>query len=250
MSSPHAGHDQPQDPMRTVHASEAPVSVPADEGRERAYADAIHKRASEIGVEDFDMFDSRQIAGAVIALADSEHAALVARNAELEAERQTLYAHGREVRETCRQIYAADREALVVARDEARTELARVREAMREIVNVLGPDRICDCPPEDGYCWLREEAADALSTARAALAAAGPSVTLPTPGDEDDTSGEVYAAGIARGRRMVADPDRFPTPQPDYTMRVAQGHKPLRPASPVVATEPTTGDEARAEGGA
>jgi hypothetical protein len=51
-----------------------------------------------------------------------------------------------------------------------------------------------------------------------------------------------YADGIERGRRVVADPERFPIPAPDYTMRTAHGHPPIpvqyRKVEPPVEEEP------------
>jgi hypothetical protein len=47
-------------------------------------------------------------------------------------------------------------------------EIERLRHALHDIVDILGPDRICECAPHED-CFLREEATDALRTARAAL---------------------------------------------------------------------------------
>lgn len=41
--------------------------------------------------------------------------------------------------------------------------------ALRDIVNVLGPDQLCTCHNPDPDCGLRDEAAEALRIARAAL---------------------------------------------------------------------------------
>jgi hypothetical protein len=46
----------------------------------------------------------------------------------------------------------------------------RYRLALQNIVNALGPDRICECGPDEGPdCGLREEAAEALRLAKKAL---------------------------------------------------------------------------------
>jgi hypothetical protein len=46
----------------------------------------------------------------------------------------------------------------------------RYKLALQNIVSALGPDRVCDCTPDDGCCeGLREEAAEALSLAKKAL---------------------------------------------------------------------------------
>lgn len=44
-------------------------------------------------------------------------------------------------------------------------DASRYKEALHEIVTLLGPYRVCDCPCEG----LAEEAAEALQVARAAL---------------------------------------------------------------------------------
>jgi hypothetical protein len=45
-----------------------------------------------------------------------------------------------------------------------------LQSALREIVNTLGPDRLCDCPEHDD-CGLRAEVAEALRIAKEALGA-------------------------------------------------------------------------------
>lgn len=52
---------------------------------------------------------------------------------------------------------------------DAEAVAARYARALAHIVGVLGPERVCTCMlPED--CGLQEEADEALSTAKAALA--------------------------------------------------------------------------------
>jgi hypothetical protein len=79
---------------------------------------------------------------------------------------------------------AADRHALAIrepaptrdAYDKAcaalwrhRAENERLRAALTNVANVLGPD-ICDCEPARAECGLRDEATEALRGAREALA--------------------------------------------------------------------------------
>lgn len=56
-----------------------------------------------------------------------------------------------------------------VERDRAAllAEVKRLCSALRNIVNVLGPDSICSCTDND--CGLRDEASDALTVAKEAL---------------------------------------------------------------------------------
>jgi hypothetical protein len=61
-----------------------------------------------------------------------------------------------------------DRRALLAEVDRLRTELARHALALEDIVQVLGPDSICDC--DHGHeCGLPIEATEALEIARYAL---------------------------------------------------------------------------------
>lgn len=53
--------------------------------------------------------------------------------------------------------------------NEVRAEHDRLWAALRDIRFALGPDRICDCPPSDPSCGLREEAQHSLDLATAAL---------------------------------------------------------------------------------
>jgi hypothetical protein len=53
-------------------------------------------------------------------------------------------------------------------------QLSAARRALRRIVNVLGPEQICECGWDDVTCGLREEAALALETAIKALEALSP----------------------------------------------------------------------------
>lgn len=63
--------------------------------------------------------------------------------------------------------------------------IVRLSSALREIVNTLGPDQVCACPPRD-ECGLHEEAAEALRIARDALRDhTAASSSCPTPCDED-----------------------------------------------------------------
>lgn len=49
------------------------------------------------------------------------------------------------------------------------SDIAHYRRALTSIINVLGPDVLCGCSSDNEDCGLRDEAADALTTAQRAL---------------------------------------------------------------------------------
>jgi DNA-binding transcriptional ArsR family regulator len=59
--------------------------------------------------------------------------------------------------------------SLCAAERSGSAEVARLRSALTNVVNVLGPEGICRCPPSSD-CGLRDEATEALRGAREALA--------------------------------------------------------------------------------
>ena len=73
-------------------------------------------------------------------------------------------------------------------------EVRALRSALRDVVNALGPDRICECGFGTVDCGLREEAAEALTTARAALSAKR---------ERDEAVAEVEARASDEGKQVT-----------------------------------------------
>lgn len=72
--------------------------------------------------------------------------------------------------DTAHRCFLLDHDGQVEQLKVTRDRYADATDALREIVNVLGPDQLCTCDgPDLADCGLRDEAADALRVARAAL---------------------------------------------------------------------------------
>jgi hypothetical protein len=165
------GRDGGEDTCSHLHEMGVLRSRSADLVRE---VEAIHERQARLGaVIDRQIAREREVtAKRDRAVAEVERLTEQVGRLDSEVARLGLAAkHGIEVCPRC---------SVEIGMESSWEQVERLRAALRQVLNFLGPKNICTCLPGDETCGLREESAGALQVARDALATGVP---VPPTGD-------------------------------------------------------------------